>query len=42
MFVVGRTVAFVAEEAVFEAVLIGDVGAPAGFELCEFVCAVGV
>ena len=42
VFVVGWTVAFVAEEAVFEAVLISDVGASAGFELCKLVCAVGV
>ena len=42
MFVVDWAIAFVAEEAVFESVLIGDVGAFAGFELGELVCAVGV
>ena len=42
VFVVGRTIALAAEEVVFESMLIGDVGASAGFELGELVCAVRV
>ena len=42
VLVVGWTIAFAAEEAVFKAVLMSDVGASTGFELCELVCAVGI
>ena len=42
VFVVSRAVTLVAEEAVFKAVLIGDMGAFAGFELGEFVRAIRV
>jgi len=42
VFVVRGAVAFMAEEAVFESVLVRDVGASAGSELSELVCAVRV